>query len=71
MSDITEIRKELKSRHALAQSRAKTRLVQAHKDEYETIYRQECEKLGLTNRLTRAERIAKIKAQLQRLEAGV
>jgi hypothetical protein len=68
---MSDTRKELKSRHALAQSRAKTRLVQAHKAEYETIYRQECEKLGLTNRLPKAERIAKLKAQLQRLEAGV
>lgn len=63
--------KELKSKHALAQSRAKTRLVQMYKSEYETIYRQECEKLGLTNRLPKAERIAKLKAQLQRLEASV
>lgn len=54
--------------HALAQSRAKTMLVNLHKDEYETLYRKECEKLGLSNQLTKAERIAKLKAEIQRLE---
>ena len=62
---------EQKVKHGLAQSRAKTRLVKLHKEEYETIYRQECEKLGLTNRLPKAERIAKLKAQLQKQEREV
>jgi hypothetical protein len=57
--------------HALAQSRAKTKLVKLHKDEYETLYRQECENLGLTNYPSKAERIAKLKEQLKKLEAGV
>lgn len=57
--------------HALAQSRAKTMLVKLHKEEYETLYRQECEKLGLINYPSRAERIAKLKSKIQRLEGAV
>jgi hypothetical protein len=57
--------------HALAQSRAKTTLVKLHKEEYETLYRQECEKLGLINYPSRAERIAKLKSEIQRLGGNV
>jgi hypothetical protein len=57
--------------HALAQSRAKTMLVKLHKEEYETLYRQECEKLGLSNHLPKAERIARLKAEIQRLGGNV
>lgn len=57
--------------HALAQSRAKTMLVKLHKDEYDSLYRKECENLGLSNQLPKAERIARLKAEIQRLEGNV
>jgi hypothetical protein len=59
--------------HALAQSRAKSKLVERYREEYVTLYREECAKLGLRNHPTKAERLARIREQLRKLEesAGV
>jgi hypothetical protein len=71
MSDTTK--KEPTSKHALAQSRAKSKLVERYREEYVTLYREECAKLGLRNHATKAERLARIREQLRKLEesAGV
>lgn len=59
--------------HAKAQGKAIRRLVEAHRDEYQGYYREECAKAGLKNYPTKAERLAKLREQLQKLEesAGV
>jgi len=59
--------------HAKAQGKAIRRLVEAHRSEYQEYYRQECAKAGLRNYPTRAQRLAKLREQLQKLEesAGV
>jgi hypothetical protein len=59
--------------HAKAQGKALRRLVDTHREEYQKLYREECAKLGLRNYPTKAERLAKIREQLRKLEesAGV
>jgi hypothetical protein len=59
--------------HAKAQGKALRRLVEAHRPEYQEYYREECAKAGLRNYPTKAERLAKIREQLRKLEesAGV
>ena len=54
--------------HAKAQGKAIRRLVEAHRQEYQEYYRQECAKAGLKNYPTKAERLAKIREQLRKLE---
>lgn len=53
---------------AMAQSRAYQRLSKDYYEKYEQYYREECAKLGLQNRQTRAERIALLRRELERLE---
>lgn len=69
MSDTPK--KERTSKHALAQSRAKSQLVDLHREEYVALYRKHCAELGLRNHATKAERLARIKEQLKKLEATV
>lgn len=57
--------------HSKAQSIARQRLVDAHHEEYERYYREECAKMGLKNHATKAERLAKLRQQLAELEKGV
>lgn len=66
-------KKSKKPPHSVAQGKAKSRLVEMYRDQYVAMYREECAKLGLNNHHpTRAERITKLKEQLQELEsAGV
>jgi hypothetical protein len=47
--------------------------VERYREEYVTLYREECAKLGLRNHPTKAERLARIREQLRKLEesAGV
>lgn len=59
------------STHGKAQSKAKQRLVDAHREEYEQLYRDECAKMGLRNYPTKAERLNKLRQQLAELERGV
>lgn len=70
MSDTKTPRKR-PPHHALAQSRAKSKLVERYREEYVTLYREECAKLGLRTHATKAERLARIREQLRKLEAGV
>jgi hypothetical protein len=68
-----QVDKSTRNLRAKAQSRAYRRLAKAHYAEYDKYYREECASFGLRNHATRAERLAKIKEQLRKLEesAGV
>lgn len=65
--------KETRNLRAKAQSRAYRRLAKAHYAEYDKYYRQECASFGLRNQSTKAERLARLREQLKKLEesAGV
>lgn len=65
--------KDTRNLRAKAQSRAYRRLAKAHYAEYDKYYREECASFGLRNQATRAERLARIREQLRKLEesAGV
>lgn len=63
MKDLTTIQKR-----GIASARAKTRLVKAHKPEYEDYYRQECARLGLSNRRTKEQRIAYLMSVIESLQ---
>ena len=55
--------------HAIAQGKALRRLTTAHLEEYQVYYREECAKLGLRTRPTKAERLAKLREQIREIEA--
>lgn len=57
--------KHRKNDRARASSRAKSRLLKLHYKQYESLYREECARLGLNNRPTRAERIARLHEEIE------
>lgn len=60
--DLTVIQKR-----AIASAKAKTRLVKLHYEDYERLYREECKRFGLSNRYTRAERIKRLRKEIERI----
>jgi hypothetical protein len=53
---------------AKASANAKTILKANHPHEYDLLYREECKKLGVTNRKTKEERIAELQSLITKLQ---
>jgi hypothetical protein len=51
-----------------ASQRAKTRLVDKYRDEYNLFYREECQKIGLKNNLNKEEKIAALQKLIKQLQ---
>lgn len=51
-----------------ASQRARTRIVNKYRDEYNLFYREECQKIGLKNNATREEKIADLQELIKQLQ---